>query len=43
MFRTDELFSIIVDYPESLAALEDLKVGHVSFAVFDFLRNACTK
>lgn len=25
--RTDELFNIIVDYPESLAALEDLKVN----------------
>lgn len=24
--RTDELFDIIVDYPESMAALEDLKV-----------------
>jgi hypothetical protein len=27
--RTDELFDIIVDYPDSLAALEDLKVGRV--------------
>lgn len=26
--RTDELFDIIVDYPESLAALEDLKVNY---------------
>lgn len=27
MGRTDELFSIIVDYPESISALEDLKVS----------------
>lgn len=27
MYRTDELFDIIVDYPDSLAALEDLKVS----------------
>jgi hypothetical protein len=25
-YSTDELFDIIVDYPESLSALEDLKV-----------------
>ena len=25
--RTDELFDIIVDYPDSLAALEDLRVS----------------
>lgn len=25
--RTDELFSIIVDYPDSISALEDLKVS----------------
>ena len=25
--RTNELFDIIVDYPDSMAALEDLKVG----------------
>ena len=27
MVSTDELFDIIVDYPDSLAALEDLKVS----------------
>jgi hypothetical protein len=28
--RTDELFDIIVDYPDSMAALEDLKVRYLS-------------
>lgn len=32
--RTDELFDIIVDYPESLAALEDLKVSS-TYAAFE--------
>lgn len=29
IIRTDELFSIIVDYPDSISALEDLRVSQI--------------
>ena len=41
-FRTDELFDIIVDYPDSMAALEDLKVSSNSIALTD-IRNASSR
>ena len=34
VYRTDELFDIIVDYPDSLAALEDLKVSFIEHAQY---------
>ena len=44
--RTNELFDIIVDYPDSLAALEDLKVGfslRCRIRLQTGLRNASTR
>lgn len=44
LYRTDELFDIIVDYPESLAALEDLKVNYglsQSSRLFELTRQEC--
>ena len=35
-FRIDQLFDIIVDYPDSKAAVSDLKVNYVNYALLFF-------
>ena len=37
-FRIDQLFDIIVEYPDSLPAIQDLKVCGILFRIFKFSR-----